>query len=67
MTYRAVQLRKFSVITRNHSQCLDREIKMKNEFTYLSEAEEVANELNKPEQEIKTVIVSKEALEGKVL
>jgi hypothetical protein len=63
--YKAIQLSRFFVIVKNNEICKDRDIKMKNSFTWKAEAEQVCDELNKVTQEIKVIICDTDALEIK--
>jgi len=58
--YKPIKLSRYYVIVKDNKICTDREIKMKNSFTWEAEAQQVCDDLN--EWEFKTIITDTEAL-----
>ena len=65
MKYKAIQLMNHSAIYKDNVICTDREIKKRNKFEWLAEAEQWASDLNEPKQNIKTIVCDVDKLRVK--
>jgi hypothetical protein len=61
--YKPIKLSRYYVIVKDNEICTDREIEMKNSFTWEAEAQQVCDDLN--EWELKLIIIGTGALRVK--